>query len=280
MEDKYQVGSDSGNMAWAMLALLVLDKVSDNRRFRDGALRIGAWVTRLENDKGPGGYTGGTYAHEPHPDVEPWKSTEHNSDITAAFIGLAQVTGDKKWLVHAQAARAFVQTMWSEQCQCFAAGTGEDGVTPNPLLALDAQLFPLLGIPGMAQHYHSAVTTLEQKLRDGGGFSYSGLKGGLWTEGSAQFALFAALSGREAESNRILVALRAMRTSDGSYYAASVKQLATGFTLDTDPAQARQYFRIPHLGATSWMAILQNRVNPFTRTKSLPQLKQQLEPRS
>ena len=37
VEDRYQVGSDNGNMAWAILALLALDQAADDRRYRDGA---------------------------------------------------------------------------------------------------------------------------------------------------------------------------------------------------------------------------------------------------
>src|ERR1700682_693551 len=36
LEDRYQVGSDNGNMAWAMLALLSINDVSTGSRFRDG----------------------------------------------------------------------------------------------------------------------------------------------------------------------------------------------------------------------------------------------------
>ena len=77
-----------------------------------------------------------------------WKSTEHNTDIAAAFAGLARATGDKAWAARARSAEQFVESMWLPDCRCFAAGTGLDGVKPNPLLALDAQLWPLMAIAG------------------------------------------------------------------------------------------------------------------------------------
>jgi hypothetical protein len=148
VEDRYQVGSDSGNMAWAILALLALDQSTGDHRYRDGAARIGSWVTQWRSKNGPGGFSGGAFAHEPVP--ETWKSTEHNTDLTAAFTSLWQATGNKNWLEQARAAQEFVAAMWTPSCGCFAVGTGEDGITHNPYLALDAQVWPLLAIPGAA----------------------------------------------------------------------------------------------------------------------------------
>ena len=271
VEDRYQVGSDSGNMAWAILALLALDQSTGDHRYRDGAARIGSWVTQWRSKNGPGGFSGGAFAHEPVPVPETWKSTEHNTDLTAAFTGLWQATGNKNWLEQARAAQEFVGAMWTSSCGCFAVGTGEDGITHNPYLALDAQVWPLLAIPGTAARYGAAVlVTVENRLRDGDGYAYSEAKEGLWTEGTAQVALFMESSGRKAEAQRLLRAIDVMRTADGSYYASSTKALPTGFMLETDPAQPRQYFHIAHLAALSWVAIASRRYNPFTRKNSLP----------
>lgn len=268
VEDRYQVGSDSGNMAWAILALLALDHATGDHRYRDGARRIGEWIRQWRGKSEPGGFTGGTFAHEPAPVVNSWKSTEHNTDLAAAFSGLARATGDDAWLAEARAAESFVYAMWRPTCGCFAVGTIEDGKTPNLYLALDAQTWPLLAIPEAATRYKAA--TAQAKLRDGEGFAYSEAKEGLWTEGTAQVALLMKLSGREEEADRLMKAVEAMRTPDGSYYAASTRQLPTGFMLETDPTQPRQYFHIAHLAAVSWVAIAQQRYNPFTGTNALP----------
>ena len=58
LEDRYQVGSDSGNVAWAMLALLSIDDVSASSRFRDGAARLGTWVAQWADTRGTGGFHG------------------------------------------------------------------------------------------------------------------------------------------------------------------------------------------------------------------------------
>ncbi|MBV9550352.1 MAG: hypothetical protein JO256_11845 [Alphaproteobacteria bacterium] len=268
VEDRYQVGSDNGNMAWATLALLALHRATGDSRYRDGAVRVGGWIKQWRGKTKPGGFTGGTFAHEPQPIVEYWKSTEHNTDIQAAFRGLAGATGDKAWLAQARAARNFVHAMWRPDCGCFAVGTTEDGKTRNLYLALDAQIWPLLAIPGAIPRYRAA--SAQSKLRDGGGFAYSEAKQGLWTEGTAQVALLMALSNREQEANRLFKVIETMRAPDGSYYAAGTKELPTGFMLETDPTQPRQYFHIEHLAAVSWVAIAHQHYNPFTGTNTLP----------
>ena len=268
VEDRYQVGSDNGNMAWAILALLTLDRATGDRRYRDGAARIGGWIKQWRGADAPGGFTGGTFAHEPDPVVEKWKSTEHNTDLAAAFTGLAHATGDKSWLVQTRAARNFVRAMWQPKSGCFAVGTTEDGKTRNPYLALDAQTWPLLAIPGAATRYKTAMA--QGKLRDGDGFAYSQAKEGLWTEGTAQVALLLELSGRQDESDKFIKAVDAMRSPDGSYYAANARELPTGFMSETDPTQQRQYFHLAHLAAVSWAVMAQERFNPFTGTSSLP----------
>jgi hypothetical protein len=268
VEDRYQVGSDSGNMAWAILSLLALDRATADHKYRDGAIRIAKWVKQWRSKPAPGGFTGGAFAHEPVPVIEKWKSTEHNTDLTAAFAGLALSTGDKSWLVEAGAAEEFVNAMWRPECGCFAVGTAEDGKTRNLFLALDAQTWPLLAIPGAAIRYKAAMA--QSALRDGDGFAYSEAKEGLWTEGTAQVALLLSLTGRENEADNFMKAVSAMRAPDGSYYAASTRELPTGFMLETDPTQPRQYFHIAHLAAASWAAMAQQRYNPFTGSKSLP----------
>lgn len=90
------------------------------------------------------------------------------------------------------------------------------------------------------------------------------------TEGTAQVALLLKLSGRAKEAARLMTAVETMRATDGSYFAASTRELPTGFILDTDPTQPRQYFHIAHLAAVSWVVLAEVRYNPFTGTKALP----------
>jgi hypothetical protein len=267
-EDAYQTASDNGNMAWAMLALLALDRAANDPRYRAGAVRIAAWVERWRDTRGAGGFTGGTFGDEPSPAALTWKSTEHNTDLAAAFAALAQTTGDKRWLAGARAAETFVRAMWRLDCRCFAVGSGEDGVTPNTLLALDAQIWPLLALRDTAR-YAPVLATVRRQLAQSGGYAYSEAREGLWTEGTAQMALLAALSGRRDEAAALTHVIASMRTPDGAYYASDRSALPTGFMLQTDPTKAREYFHIRALAAAAWAALAERRFNPFTGMRAV-----------
>jgi hypothetical protein len=269
-EDRYQVGSDNGNLAWAMLALLALDQAGGGPDYRAGAERIGRWVAASADSRGDGGFRGGTFGHEPDPSPLAWKSTEQNTDLAAAFARLAAITGQTFWRQQAEAARHFVAAMWDPSCRCFAVGSGEDGVTRNPLLALDAQVWPLLAIAGAAEEYAPVVTTVERQLRVGDGFAYGQAKDGLWTEGTAQMTLLYALTGHESEAAAAAKAILDQQMPDGGFYATSAASLPTGFMLQTDPMKPRLYYRLPHLGAAAWAALAERHFNPFTATMGLP----------
>jgi hypothetical protein len=269
VEDRYQVGSDTGNMAWAMLALLALDRATHDPRYRAGAVRIAQWTLQRRDARGPGGFTGGVFGHEPNPDVLRWKSAEHNTDLAAAYAALATATGDKRWLAPARAAQAFVHAMWMSACKCFAVGTGEDGVTLNRYLALDAQVWPLLALPGAAR-YRIVLATLNTRLAQSGGYAYSEARDGLWTEGTAQAALLMELLGRKKDAARLARVLAAMRTPNGGFYASGTPALPTGFMLDTDPTKPRAYFHIPALAALAWAGLAERGFDPFTGTNALP----------
>jgi hypothetical protein len=266
VEDGYQAGSDTGNMAWAMLALLGLHRAGAGDKYLRGAVRIAAYV---EKSFSAPGFTGGTFGGEPDVHANTWKSTEHNTDLAAAFAQLARATRDKHWTMRAAQARALVEAMWRKDCTCFAAGTGLDGRTPNRFLALDAQLWPLLGLPGGAARYGGALAAARAHMTVDGGFAYSQARGGLWTEGTAQAALLAALMGDDKQAARLMAAVAKNRAPGGGYYASD-RAAATGFRLDTDPAQQRRYFRTPHLGALAWAAMAARRFNPFTFGSTLP----------
>jgi hypothetical protein len=270
LEDRYQVGSDNGNMAWAMLALLALDSTGTDAKYRQGALRIGDWVATWRDHRGSGGFTGGTFAHEPAPLIIRWKSTEHNTDLVAAFSRLAQASGDDRWRERSKIAAQFVATMWDSTRGCFATGTGDDGVTTNPFIVLDAQVWPLLAERGAAQRYVAAIACANQRLRDGDGFSYSEARDGTWTEGTAQMLLLMELLGRRDDTPPLRAAIERQRAANGGYYATSASRLPTGFMLATDPSQPRLYYRLPHLGAAAWVALAERRFNPFTATAALP----------
>jgi hypothetical protein len=264
LEDRYQAGSDVGNQAWAMLALLALDKPGPATPFRAGAVKVADWIAQWRDRRGAGGFTGGVIGHEPSPEPRRWKSTEHNTDLAAAFARLAERTGEAKWRDFSNQAAHFVEAMWDRQCGCFAAGTGDDGVTPNPTLSLDAQVWPLTALPGAAQTFGAVLTTIDTRLAAAGGYAYGDTRDGLWTEGTAQAALLEKKLGNRDKARDLITAIEGQRSPDGGYFASSTQSLATGYGQESDPSKPRLYFRLPHLGAAAWAALAENGFDPFS----------------
>ncbi|HWA31808.1 MAG TPA: hypothetical protein VG867_11965 [Rhizomicrobium sp.] len=266
VEDGYQAGSDTGNQAWAMLALLVLYRADHDARYRDAATMIAKWAEKNFDNRRPPGFDGGTFGDPPK--INRWKSTEHNTDVAAAFAQLAAATGDRHWLTAAKIARRFVSAMWDATCRCFDAGMAEDGKARNTTLALDAQVWPLMALPGFNTRYAVVLDTIQARVAVNGGYAYGAAKGGVWTEGTAQAALLAKLMDRDDMA--LLSAAEKNRAPDGSYFATDVPSLSTGFDMDTDVTQKRAYFHLPHLAALAWIALAQTGFNPFTGTNALP----------
>ncbi|HEX4177373.1 MAG TPA: hypothetical protein VHY57_03005 [Rhizomicrobium sp.] len=267
IEDQYQVGSDSGNLAWAMLALIALTRASHDARYLTAAERIGAHVAQSFDPHAPAGFSGGVLGGEPSPMPYKWKSTEHNTDLAAAFAQLAALTHDNRWQMQSERAARFVDGMWRADCSCFDAGSGEDGAARNPFRALDAQLWPWLAIPGATARYAGALASARRDMGVRGGFAYSQSKDAVWTEGTAQAALLMELSKQDAGA--ALAAIERNRAPDG-YYAVDTAQSQTSFLLDTDRSKPRAYFHMPHLAALAWAALAQTRLNPFTGSGALP----------
>lgn len=258
VEDRYQVGSDSGNMAWAMLALLALKEA----KYRSGAIRIAHWVDTQFDARATRGFMGGTFGDQPKPELNRWKSTEHNTDLAAAFTQLAGVTKDTHWRDRAKTASAFVAAMWNEKCGCFDAGMAEDSKARNTTLALDAQIWPLLALPQAKPHAAALMETLRRRFASGGGMAYSAQKDGIWTEGTLQAALLMKLLGKSAQANALMAAAEKNRAPDG-WYRASDRKTSTGFDLQTDLKQHRAYFPIPALAPLAWAALAEKNFNPF-----------------
>ncbi len=270
LEDDYQDGSDSGNLAWAALALLNLhDAVPGEVRYLRGAERLAQWLETQRDERGAGGFNGGSFGSESAPRALRWKSTEHNADLAAAFARLARASGEQRWQSQAQAAARFVEQMWDREHGAFDAGTAEDGVSRNPLRALDAQVLPLLALPSTSGLRIDALQSTLQRLRSDGGYAYAEAGGGSWTEGSAQVLLLRSLS-RATWLLAPDAALEAARAPDGGYFATAAGEVPTGFMLDTAPGQARVYRHVPHLGAAAWVALAQRGFNPLTGTHALP----------
>src|SRR5262249_3706214 len=68
VEDPYQVGAASGNVAWAALALLTVAGDAPGDRYRAAAARLARWVAMTTVDPHhPAGFTGGIYGYDDAP---------------------------------------------------------------------------------------------------------------------------------------------------------------------------------------------------------------------
>ena len=161
--------------------------------------------------------------------------------------------------------------MWDVGCGCFDVGTADDGVMPNHVLALDAQVWPLIAIPGLAvAHGDAVMATIDAKLRGGDGYTYSDAGGGLWTEGTAQAALTMKLLSHADRAAALGAAIAGQRAPQGGYFATAEASMPTGFADASNPGARRLYFHLPHLAAAAWAALAETGFNPFTDTQSLP----------
>ncbi len=266
-EDAYQAGTATGSTAWAALAFLNLHRATGDTRYLGGAKRVMRWINTMTIDShGPGGYRGGFYGFEPSPHRIAWKSTEHNTDVYAANLWLAQVSGEDDWDRHATRAFDFVSAAWWDKGAQFHIGTTTDGVTWNVNQAgLDAELWPLIAV---AEFAGRADRTIDATLAAFGvdrGLDFNTDRDGVWLEGTAQGALVLKAFGRPDQARKLLETVAANSVGDGLIYASSKDHLTTGLTTGPDPrAPEFFYFRLPHIGATAWAALAGAGWNPFT----------------
>ncbi|MBP2301328.1 hypothetical protein [Azospirillum picis] len=263
-EDPYQVGTATGNVAWAGLALLTLAEATGQDRFRDGAAELARWVVDNARDpRGPGGFTGGVQGFDDAPQPLTWKSTEHNTDLAALFGWLG---GD--FAAPAREARGFLDAMWQAGNGHFPIGTTPDGVTASIATSgLDAQLWPLL-LPGAPAGWREALAYAERAHGADGGFDFNDDRDGMWVEGTAQAALAYRAVGRPTDAERLFGELLKEISPGGYLYATRPQVLTTGLAIGPDSkTDDFLYYRRPHLGATAWASLASLGWNPFTGKK-------------
>ncbi|MFA7062222.1 MAG: hypothetical protein WC156_15565 [Pedobacter sp.] len=278
-EDPGQVGSDTGNMAWAMLALLAYYDVSKDTKYLTAVINLADWVeANCRDTRGAGGYTAGYYGWEPSvsqpvQQQQTYKSSEHNIDLYAVFQRLYTITGDTKWRDRAQAAKQFVIAMWdgSQGQGKFSTGTGTDGATINTTahqLPLDVQAWAILSLKDDGIPYRNALTFAEQHMlvlntdkTAALGFDFNDDLDGVWYEGTAQMTEAFRYVGRQASADTYLALLKAAQLSTGAIPAANKESITTGFKLSDGSDWL--YFKRPHVGATAWLLLAEKGVNPF-----------------
>lgn len=262
LEDDYQLGTATGNVAWAALALLTLAEQTGDTRFRDGAAILGRWVVSHTADSH--GFNGGIFGGEAVPRRLTWKSTEHNTDLEALFRWLARAAAPGPWGQQAAVARAFIDSQWDEASGHFFTGTTLDGVSVNRATSgLDAQFWPLL-LPDAPDKWRRALDYADRAHGVPGGFAFNSDHSGLWVEGTAQAALAFRVAGQGNRADLLLQGLTSQVSPGGYLWATPQARISTGLAIGPDSTEADFfYYHLPHLGATAWAVIAAKGWNPF-----------------
>jgi hypothetical protein len=290
LEDNTQVSTNTGNVAWAGLGLLHMWEVTKDPNYLTAAEALGDWALSdaiEKRDGAPGvlgGFTGGYDGWE-NGAVSAnaancasgvsvngqckrlYKSTEHNIDLYSMFSRLYLADRAPKWANAAQRAKHFFLSMWDPREGKFWTGTTEDGVTVSTdVIPLDIQAWAIQTLGTEAQAYLPGLAYIEahHKTSLGYGFKQNGGNAcgdNTWFEGTSQVALAYLLSGNTSKWQSIIDGVHSVRTANGGIPATDGACLNTGFTLN-DGSPWRYFPRI-HVGATGWLALAENGVNPY-----------------
>lgn len=290
-EDEYAAGTDTGNMAWAGIALMQAHALLPSRAgdpYLRAARRLAQWIAATQRDgDGLEGFRGGLEGFEvgsgnpTGQHASTWRSTEHNIDLVAFFSLLAAAAGPQTadglvWTEQARHAAGFVDSVRRKTLRDgylptgTAPASGAIVATPIPL---DAQTWSVLGL-GNAKAYEGALDWALANCQANGfaaAFDFNCKDGdGAWWEGTAQMAAALKQLGRTREAAPLLRALEAAQVRDGAAAgalpAASRCDLTTGFT-KTWPASGKTtpwlYSANAHVGATAWFIFATLDANPY-----------------
>ena len=266
-QDAYQISSATGNQAWAALALLEAYRRSGQASYLEAAGKVLEWSQKNTFDgQSPAGFTGGYYGYFSQQVRQTWKSTEHNVDLAAAWTALNAVAPTIDSAEQAQIARQFVASQWDAAQGRFLIGTGVDGQTSDRVRSgLDAQIWPLIALRDPPGDWRQVFTFIDQAHRAGEGYGFKRDPDGLWTEGTAQVAAVAGLSGLSDTAQPLWSVLLAQQAGDGWLFATPATRISTGLAIGPNSlSNDFFYYHLPHLGATAWAAIAAVGVNPFT----------------
>ena len=269
-EDAYQVGTQTGNVAWVALALLTLDQATASETYRPAAEGLARWIAQHAQDPGePGGFRGGMAGFDKTQTKLEWRSTEHNVDVHALGQWLERLGEDPTGRMLAQSSRGFLAAMFDEPRGMFRLGTVPGGATQPPdRLALDALIWPLIGVADVPSVWRRSLAFAKSHLAVPGGFDFNGDRDGLWTEGTAQASLVERAQGNRAGADALLATVSSLRSPSGYVYATGAGRITTGIAIGPESKGADFfYFHRPHLGATAWAVLAATGLNPFTGRK-------------
>jgi hypothetical protein len=288
-EDENAVGSDTGNMAWAALALaqahvLLPKRAGDS--YLNAALSLARWiVSNARVDDSLGGFSAGLQGFERAAGVakgqerKAYRSTEHNIDLEALFARLAAVVGSETaegqyWSMQAANAHSFVERMRNERADATYFWTGTDaGTTINTkVIPLDVQTWAVLRTREPARYSRALDWALNNcgAIGSSDTFDFNCKDGdGVWWEGTAQVVAALRWLKRDQEAAPALARLRAAQLQSaktrGALPAASICGLTPGFdvTYRSGKTMPWIYPNRPHIGATAWFIFAELGVNPY-----------------
>jgi hypothetical protein len=289
VNDENAVGTDTGDMAWAALALVQAHALLPKRTgdpFLMAARALAHWIvvnTKVEDPLG--GFSGGVQGFERAVGVpegqrrSAYRATEHNIDLAALFAHLAAAASDPgesgRWTAQMVHARSFVDKMRADGANASFYWTGTSagaGMEINKsVVPLDVQTWSVLGTrePGQStEALDWALTNCTAgSIRDA--FDFNCHDGdGAWWEGTAHVAAALRWLKRGNEAAPILARLRAAQLKDtpaaGALPAASRCGLTTGFSRTLNGKTVPWvYTNWPHIGATAWFIFAALGANPY-----------------
>lgn len=279
-EDCFQVSTHTGNLAWAIIALMRFYETDEDPKYLKASEEMAAWIVQnCYSDERYGGYLGGYEGWRPSsPSGSPgqvklrWKSTEHNIDVYAALMALYRHTRNEKWKRYALHGRRFVEAMWDDGMGLFWTGTAireadSAEIINKDKLPLDVNPWAVMAL-GNLERYGRALKSAHGMFfvdicPSGCGFSgydFDSTKDGVWFEGTAQMCVAFQIDSQEARAERLLAELRsAQQGAEGTdrkgLVAACHNGVSTSFGWD--------YNARLHIGATAWMLFAELRFNPY-----------------
>lgn len=284
IEDAYALGSDTGNLAWAMIALMHFWKTCDynsESRYLRAARRLGKWI--YINCYSQPGFTGGIAVDATTQEPSPvrWKSVEHNLDLTVCFALLHGASTkfpsrnqEPDYRALSEHARRFCDSMWNAKEGHFWTGTQVDGSINKKPIPLDAQTWGVLALRD--RKYLRALAWADASCRmavpgsdHACGYDFDESVDGIWYEGTAQMvvalALAAAAGKKGGLEKRLEESRQALRIAPSEKTmwgipASNKDGLNTGFQKEWGQWQ---YFRRPHIGASVWTLFASHSPSPW-----------------
>jgi len=183
MEEPSQITTDTGGVAWVIIALLSYYKKAGGQQYLQAAETLGEWIENKTYDhRCDGGYKGGFQGEGANVQQIEWKSTEHNIDIYVAFTLLHKMTKNSDWKNRAMHAKRFVDAMWNDANSHFWSGTADDGCSIDYDMGIHVDI--QAWAPMALGNYNSALIGAESNCyteTDGfKGFDFNNDKDGVW----------------------------------------------------------------------------------------------------